>query len=287
MRDQLTMAGAIYNSKTGYAALFAAMSAMAACSAANDQPTDQTEDQAAGQPAVSESLTVSSEGETSSDPKPIAAVDILRPANFYQLEWDDTAALCVIALDALNKPYALPSHLRTMPDGVAPDYASKQAARFLGSDDNLRWEWVVDDAARAGSTETAKFDYFNDGTEHTVVRTRGQLAGNSIVGLAIADNDSGDLTRLNFGHAGAVVENLPDQVNLHTKLTYSVADVIRLGGNYYTLLMPLEDFDKSGRVYLATWRSKEGGSASRLPRDYYPQVACVFRAAGAPSLDLK
>ena len=117
---------------------------------------------------------------------------------------------------------------------------------------------MADDTVGSIYTQTATLDYFNDGNERTVFRTRGQLAGNSIIWLAIADSDGGEPMHLNFGHAGIAVENLPDQDNLTTKLIYSVTDVIRLGGNHYTLLMPLEDFDKSRRIYLATWQSKDG-----------------------------
>ncbi len=271
------MAGAKFNLTTSRAALLATTLMIGACGVADDQDADQAD---AGH-AASEPLAVSAENETNPDTQTIAPEDILRSANFYQLEWDDTAGLCVIALDALNKPYALPSNKRTMPDGADLDYASKQAMVFLGSDDNVRWRWDAVSAAGSGLTEVAKLDYFNDGVERLVVRTRGRLAGNHIVGLGIVESDSGEFTRLSFGHAGAAVESLPDQENLHTKLTYSVADVIRLGDSFYTLLMPLEDLNPSTRVYLSTWRPKERTDAPRSPADYYAQLACIFRAASA------
>lgn len=271
------MAGAKLNLTTRRAALLATALMTGACGVADDRDADQAD---AGQ-AASEPSAVSAEDETNPDPQTIAPEDLLRSANFYRLEWDDTAGLCVIALEALNKPYALPSNMRTTPDGVEPDYASKQAMVFLGNDDNVRWRWDAVDAAGPGLSESAKLDYFNDGVERLVVRTRGRLAGNNIVGLGIAENDSGEFTRLSFGHAGAAVESLPDQDNLHTKLTYSVADVIQLGDSFYTLLMPLEDVDPSTRAYLSTWRPKEGTDAPRSPADYYAQLACIFRAASA------
>ncbi len=279
------MAEQIDTLRTGCAALFAAM--VTACGAAGDRPSESAPDQTPVGSETSDILISGAETEDTEDgsatSERIAPEDLLRPANFYQLEWDDTAALCTIALDALNKPYGLPLSLRTLPDGTQLDYASEQAMRFLGSNSNVPWDRVSNNAVTPGSVEKASFDYFNDGVERQIVRTNGQLAGNRVVGLAVEER--GSIAPLGFGHAGAVFDNLPDQDNLHTKLTYSVADVIRLGGNHYTLLMPLKDFDSSGRVYLATWRPKADTSVPRSSADYYSQLACVFRSVDPSFLD--
>lgn len=263
-------------------ALIAAV--LSACSGATDKRADQAPIEPDPVKSVSaQTLPSNGDNDAPSAETETAAENLLRMANAYHLEWDDTAALCAIALESLNQPFAMPSRSRSLPDGTATDYASKQAVRYLGGNKNLQWVWGTDDTTVVGFTQKATFDYFNDGVERVIVRTRGQLAGNRVVGLALEER--GKVFPINFGYAGAAVEDLPDQDNLHTKLTYSVADVIRLGGNYYTLLMPLLDFDKSARVYLVTWHPKEGTSSPRASSDYYPQIACVFRSANASSLD--
>lgn len=244
-----------------------------------DEQSDQTiapplQDQAPASPEVED---------TDSAPAPLAAKAI-RQANFYDLEWNGDSILCSAAFAALNEPYA-PAAEKTSPSNSNRDYASLQARRYLGTQRNVDWRWREVSSTGGGESEVSEFDYFNDGVKRQVVRMRGKLSGNNIVGLSILENDGAEFTQLSFGYAGAAVTNLPDQENLHTKLTYSVADVIRLGGNYYTLLMPLEDVDPSGRVYLTDWRPKDGTQSPRSVLDFYPAIACVFLPADAQSAD--
>lgn len=196
---------------------------------------------------------------------------ILRPANFYRLDWEADASLCAAGLASLNQPFA-PS-LSADADGIG-GYASIQARDALGSADNLRWTLDAGDSEAAPS---AMIDYFNDGVSRHLVRLFGKLAGSSIIGLGVKD-DAG-VSMLSFGHAGLASPAMPKIDDLHTKLTYSVSDVIALAGGYYTLVAPLQDVDPSGRVFLISWRAKDGTAAPRGAGDYYPAVSCVLSPA--------
>ena len=114
----LTMAGAIYNLDAAYAVLFVVVLAMAACDAPDEGAIDQTDDQVTNPPSISSPDVTLDQEELAPESELVASADILRPNGFYQLEWDNTAALCTVALDALNKPYALSPQLRTTPDAL-------------------------------------------------------------------------------------------------------------------------------------------------------------------------
>lgn len=199
----------------------------------------------------------------------------LRTANFYSLVWRGGEALCDGALATLNRPYG--------GVGEAKGYAQNQASRMLGTDQNVRWR-EDDEVAGVQYVEAAELDYFNDGVRHKIVRLHSRLSGSDTISLGVMEADDTALTFFSFGHAGANTEELPAQNNLHTHLTYSVVDVVRLGEGHYTLVAPLEDVDPSGRVYLIQWHTKEGRAAPFAADDYYPVVACIFQPADSNEL---
>ncbi|WDI30836.1 hypothetical protein PUV54_12815 [Hyphococcus flavus] len=133
----------------------------------------------------------------------------------------------------------------------------------------VRWVEIDDDVANV------TLDYFNDGVSRTIERRKGMLAGNNIVTLW-SDTGAGEFVRLDLGHAGANTKNLPAIENLHTKLTYSTADIIDLDGSIRTLVTPLQDVSTPGDFYVINWSVKAGAAAPFAPRDYYPYVDCVI-----------
>lgn len=192
----------------------------------------------------------------------------------YFLEWSKGDPVCADALAALNRS------TRGARDESEEDYAARQARAFLATDASVAWREQEPPVSGSKASQLATVDYFNDGVERTVIRMRGELAGQSVITLGIADPKDPKIARLSFAYAGATLEDLPDKDNLNTKLAYSVSDVINLPTGYFTLLMPLEDVDGSGRIYLAQWRAKEGSKPPRAPNDYYAELTCVYRADG-------
>src|SRR3990167_954558 len=259
--------------------LAAATLLLSACGAPTDSgraPAAESSapDAVSPEAASPETIAAAEEEATAPTAGPASQADgaqILRPANFYRLDWEDNASLCAAALASLNQPFA-PSPSADS-DG-AGDYASIQARDALGSADNLRWTLDAGDSEAAPS---AIIDYFNDGVSHHVVRLFGKLSGSSIIGLGV--KDAAGVSMLSFGHAGLASPAMPKVDDLHTKLTYSVSDVIALAGGYYTLVAPLQDIDASGRVFLISWRAKDGTAALRSAGDYYPAVSCVLSPA--------
>jgi len=208
----------------------------------------------------------------------LADIDALRASLFYRLDWQGDAAVCSAALASLNKPFAPAA------DAVADragDYADEQALKYLGTDDNVRWTASSSD----GAPPSASVDYFNDGAPRRIVRLYGKLAGSSIIGLGVdesggVDQDAG-VSMLAFGHAGLASPAMPAIDNLHGMLTYSVSDVILLSGGAFTLVAPLLDVDPAGRVFLISWRAKDGTAPPRKAIDFYPAVECAFSPAAA------
>lgn len=202
--------------------------------------------------------------------------------DFFRIEWVSGAEdVCRGVLSSLNTSRS--EAWDAEPKSVALDYASVQAGRYLDTKDNVKWRRKSFSALSVDDAEVAEFEYFNDNIIRTIVRAQTAIGGNRLISLAVFDSASSKLIPLSFGHAGVSSKGLPDTVNLHTKLTYSVADIIQLNEDYYTLLMPLSDFDASGRVYLAAWRAKAGTVKPRQAMDYYPELACVFRPENSPS----
>lgn len=204
----------------------------------------------------------------------------LRPANYYHLEWGGDPELCPSALVTLNNPYTVTKEIAASGRAEENNYASRQAARMLGTENNVNWR-PEDTTAGADAAALAEFDYFNDGTNRRIIRMNSRLSGYETIGLGVIETVATNPSLLSFGHAGANTQNLPPQDNLHTKLTYSVADVMRLQEGYHTIVAPLEDIDASGRAYLIRWRAKEGKTAPFDAGDYYPVIACMFRPNSA------
>ncbi|MHA7872538.1 MAG: hypothetical protein ACX939_09335 [Hyphococcus sp.] len=264
--------------------LAALAAGLAACA---EQETDAPEDEANAAPAqAAPTAQIQADAETASasEQAESAPAPFLRPADYYRLEWRDEEELCSNALAMLNAPYA-PAPSNPTQGALEKGYAFRQAQRALGADGTVDW--------RAGEAmtgvryvETAAFDYFNDGVARQVVRLHSRLSGSDIIGLGVIETAGANPTLLSYGHAGANTKDAPAQDNLHTKLTYSVADVVRLNGGHYTLLAALEDIDASGRVYLIRWLVKEGRAAPYAPADYYPAIGCIFQpAASEPVTD--
>lgn len=186
-----------------------------------------------------------------------------RVAGYYQLDWsgDD---VCPAVLGALNESAPAP--------GPAADYADAQARALLKTRRNLEW------TAAGEGNEAAIADYFNDGVNRRMQRRTGMLSGARIITLWIDDGGNG-FARLDYGHAGANTAALPENGDLHTKLTYSVADIVNIGGRYVTLVAPLKDVDASGAVFAISWRAKDGAAAPYAPQDYYAYVSCVMTPA--------
>jgi len=251
-----------------------ALALIQACSApdapeASAEPAPAVEEQPAKsseEPAPSASLQ---EERTVSPAPESASVD-----GAFSLEWSNDEALCASALGALNRASSADA------DTVeGEDYAARQARRYLATDANVDWQAQTPPFPGAEASGIATFDYFNDGVDRDVIRLRGDLSGQSVISLGIVEPDGQKIARLSFSYAGATFKDLPDRENLNTKLAYSVSDVVKLPQGYFTLIMPLEDVDGSGRVYLGQWRAKEGAEAPREPTGYYSELACVFRAA--------
>ncbi len=197
----------------------------------------------------------------------------------YRLAWSTQARLCDSALGALNIAHAAKGDADASSTDL--DYASAQAARYLSTAQNVHWQASDIAAPMSSASEVATFDYFNDGIERLVVRMQGSLAGNKLISLGILESDASEIVPLSFGHAAITSEGLPDTENLHSKLTYSVADVINTDDGYFTLLMPLKDFDTSGRIYLASWQAKDDTQEPRQASDYYTTLSCVFQPVRA------
>lgn len=254
-------------------------SALALMQACSEPDAPEAGDEPA--PAVEEPVT------SLEEPAPIEAPqekrtaspapDSASPDGAFTLEWSNDDALCASALSALS---ALNRAASADADTVeGEDYAARQARRYLATNVNVDWQAQTPPFPGAEASEMATFDYFNDGVDRDVIRLRGDLSGQSVISLGIAEPDGQKIARLSFSYAGATFKDLSDWENLNTKLAYSVSDVVKLPQGYFTLIMPLEDVDGSGRVYLGQWRAKEGAEAPREPTGYYSELACVFRAA--------
>lgn len=251
------------------AAIAAAIAACAEQEAESPDVRTQVAAEETPQERVTEPVETRQE-EPSPETESAAEGPFLRAANFYGLQWRGDEALCADALATLNKPYRGASD--------AQGYAQSQAARMLGTEKNIRWG-AGDAMPGVKSVEIAELDYFNDGSSHQIVRLHSRLSGSDVISLGVVETEGAAPTLFSFGHAGANTENFSAQDNLHTQLTYSVADVVRIGGGNYTLVAPLEDIDASGRAYLMKWHAKEGRSSPFKADDYYPAFACVFQPA--------
>ena len=184
----------------------------------------------------------------------------------YLLFWPETSAQCVAVLRILNAPSTATAQ------NVGVDYARQQAQSALNTGRNVQWS-AIDD-----NVESATLEYFNDGSARSVERRIGRLSGHIVMTLWAMASD-GNFILLDYGHAGANTNSLPSTDNLHTKLTYSVADIKDIENRYVTLVSPLNDIDPSGDVYVISWAPKEGASEERSPADYYPIVSCVMKLA--------
>ena len=163
-------------------------------------------------------------------------VDALRPANFYRVEWAADNAVCAAALSSLNKPFATPLDLRTAQDATGAPMGARDYGFTSGgvlrseTHDNVRWSWRKIDAGTPIESEIAFVDFFNDGVERLVLRTRGARAGDYVIDFAVRNADGAGplLESLNYARAGAAHGDLPDQDNLRSKLSRSVKDLISL-----------------------------------------------------------
>ena len=228
------------------------------------------------QPEITNNETAPPSAEETSSPSPRKPVaeeaqrageQGVRSSGFYRLAWSGDE-ICQGLLSVLND-----AHVQT---GKAADYADAQARDYLATSSNVEW------ADAGDGVQSASLDYFNDGVARLIERRRGMLSGNRIIALW-ADNGSGDFQHLDFGHAGANTNGLPQYDTLHTKLTYSVADIVDFSGRYLTLVAPLADFDKSGAVFAMSWRLKADAAAPYEAQNYYPVVSCVAEAAKSNS----
>jgi len=228
------------------------------------------------QPEITNNETAPPSAEEASSPSPRKPVaeeaprageEEVRPAGFYRLAWSGDKK-CEGLLNVLND-----AHVQT---GKAADYADAQARDYLATSSNVEW------ADAGDGVQSASLDYFNDGVARLIERRRGMRSGNRIIALW-AGAKSGDFQHLDFGHAGANTKDFPQYDTLHTKLTYSVADIVDVSGRYLTLVAPLADFDKSGAVFAMSWRLKTGAAAPYEAQNYYPVVSCVAETAKSNS----
>lgn len=266
----------ILTAATALALLQACGAQEATPAAAVDPAPAEEAEPAAAEPSEPADGSTQSAEQAPAEQEPVEA-STPAPDGAFLLEWSANDRLCNGAADALDR-----SHIANeAAEGDEKDYAARQARRFLSTDVTV--DWSVQETPIPGSrkSEAATFDYFNDGVERNVVRLHGDLAGQSVISLGVVEPESAKIARLSFSYAGAGLKDLPDQDNLNTKLAYSVNDVVKLPEGYFTLVMPLEDVDGSGRIYLAQWRAKEGTAPPRAPTDYYAELVCVFHAQDA------
>lgn len=184
--------------------------------------------------------------------------EALRQEGYYRLSWSGDS-ICEAVVEAMTLNHAT---------------ADMQARTLLGTSDNVEW------VQKSEGVQAATLDYFDDATSRQMERRNGMLSGNRIITLWVGDAD-GDFARLDYGHAGANTSGFPDYQNLHTKLTYSVADIIAINGRHLTLVAPLTDFAPSGAVFAIAWKTKDGAAQPYAPQDYYPTVSCVMTPSKA------
>lgn len=270
---------------------------IAACASdGGDDSGEAAEISAAGDASVEKkkapeniATVAAAEQRLAEDLKLLASQARIRPANFYKLERSYEPSVCDAALAALNKPFAVPEDLHTywdldgMPWGDR-DYASHQAAYYLGTNDNVRWSWrSFQYGEHLFKVESAILDLLGDGEYRLVWRQYGRTAGGIRLGLAVFEASDVEHSFKDLSVRGFEIdeEYLPDKDRIGTKLEYSVKDLINLGGRLFPLLMPLRDYDKSGRVYLAKWNKGDVGilgaellGAGR--RNWRPTLICTF-----------
>lgn len=271
----LTMAMIVKTSGPGWRAGRCAAALALLCAAACGNETGNAGEDIPQPDTSNNETALPSDAETSSPPPraPVAeeaqnAADRdSRAAGFYRLAWSGDKQ-CEGLLSVLND-----AHVQS---GKAADYADAQARDYLATSGNVDW---IDEGA---GVQSATLDYFNDGTSRRMERRQGMLSGNRITALW-TDNGSGDFQHLDFGHAGANTNGIPQYDNLHTKLTYSVSDIVVVRGRYFTLVAPLADFEKSGVVFAMSWRLKDGAAAPYEAQHYYPVVSCVAEPAKSNS----
>lgn len=210
----------------------------------------------------------------------------VRPANFYKLDWSIDDRLCSIALKSLNKPYAVPENLRTWrrpSDNRAlgkQDYATQQAAYYLGTNENVRWSLRTFNAKTSKNSQDLKadvavLDFFNDGVSRLIIRRTGSLSNylRTFIMVRNPHSQAQEFETLNYRGAFFGSSGLPDSNELGSKFDYSVKDIIRLNGEYYTLLMPLQARFNSYYIYLIHWREAQIlGDMRNAERG----VSCVF-----------
>lgn len=231
-------------------------------------------------------VTISGAADFSKDLALLANQELIRPANFYKLERIYEPVACEAALKSLNRPYAVPEDLRTwrgldgMPAGPR-DTASHQAAYYLGTNDNVRWSWRTiagNEDSMPKQQEEMAFIGLDDETR-LVIRIRSMLASRNLVKLGIraAIPPGRNFEYLIVVGAGTGKHDLPDTNNLSQKLAFSVADLIRIGERYYPLIMPLREYDDSGRVYVTNLRADTPRPEQRR---WHADIICTLTPRG-------
>ena len=252
-------------------ASFAGLAFIVACSPENqhEQPED-TQSTPSTFAAVSSDERKASEQSMETNSNDEVDARLSNADGAWRLAWQTDESLCAGIIGALNESNA--------DDGAKPraseSYAATQAREVLATPFNVKWVEAGEDQ------QAATLDYFNDGVMRSIERRQGKLAGHQTISLWIDDGD-GNYAYLDFGHAGVNTKDLPPSDDRHTKLTYSVADVIDLDGRYFTLISPLKDVDKSGEVYAASWSPKNGVQPPLIASDFYPIIECI----AAPAAD--
>lgn len=218
----------------------------------------------------------------------LASQERVRPANFYRLETSAEPEVCDAALAALNQRYAVPEDLLTVQDLVTGvprgnrDYSAHQAAYYLGTNDNVRWSarrfnWPGA-ATAPRPTESAFIDFYGDGRERLVIRKFDSTRGGERRQVSVLEFIDGHLIG-NDVNSAAFGGTVPQDNAIGSLMDFSVADVIKLRERYYTLIMPLLDVDKSGRVYIAKMYERgppPGNQTGYRLSEWFPRLICTI-----------
>ena len=184
-----------------------------------------------------------------------------RTASAYQISWAQERARCEDILTILNSA--------NNNDISKTDYARAQIQERLETRASVEWR------QESADLDSVSVDIFNENRSRAVERRFGNLSNSRIAGLWVSSEASG-FERLDYSYAADLTPDYPAPDGLQTKLAFSVADIISAGGQYYTLVSPLRDFDAGLNVYVINWKRKTSASANPEPQDYYATIECAY-----------